>query len=242
MPTLLVLGATSGIARATARCFAAEGWTLWLAARDVEAARRLAAELPQCSGETLAFAFDALQPETHAALWNSLPACPDAVLCAVGLLDDQLAARHDPELADRVLRTNFTGLVPVLSLAADAFEQRGRGVIVGISSVAGERGRASNYIYGSAKAGFTAFLSGLRNRLCGSGVQVLTVKPGYVDTAMTAGRRLPPVLTAQPEDVARDILNAVKGGRQCVYSKGLWRWIMGVTRLLPERVFMRTRF
>ena len=131
--------------------------------------------------------FDALVTSEHAALWASIENKTDAVLCAVGLLGDQTAARHDTDAADRILRVNFTGLVPLLSMAADTFEQRQSGLIIGISSVAGDRGRGSNYLYGSAKAGFSAFLSGLRVRLAPSGVQVLTVKPGLVASPMLEG-------------------------------------------------------
>ena len=118
-------------------------------------------------------------------------------------------------------------------------EARGSGAIIGISSVAGDRGRASNFIYGSAKAGFTAFLSGLRNALASKGVQVLTVKPGFVATQMTAGKDLPPRLTAQPAEVARAIVSAHKKGRDVIYVKPVWRIVMLVIRTIPERVFKR---
>ena len=120
-------------------------------------------------------------------------------------------------------------------------EQRGSGTIIGVSSVAGERGRASNYIYGSAKAGFTAFLSGLRNRLRKSGVTVITVKPGYVRTRMTEGLNLPAVLTADPDELARAIRNAHRKKRLVVYYRPIWRLIMFVIRCLPESVFTRMR-
>ena len=153
MPTILVLGATSGIARATARAFAGSGWTLQLAGRDIQ---RLQEVADDCGGASV-FPFDALDPASRSALWGLLPSCPDAVLCAVGLLGDQDCACRDPKAALRVMECNFTGLVPVLLQAAEAFEARGSGLIIGLSSVAGDRGRASNYAYGSAKAGFTAF-------------------------------------------------------------------------------------
>lgn len=260
---MLVLGATSGIARATVRLLALQGWHFILAGRNMDALQEVAAEVLPIAEEECTSAhscgphgkeqtscgtvrgialFDADNPESGVALWNDLPEVPDAIFCAVGLLGDQIAARHDPVWAERVLRCNFTGLVPVLSLAADAFAARETGLIVGISSVAGERGRGSNYVYGSAKAGFTAYLSGLRNRLSGSGVHVLTVKPGYVATAMTAGRRLPALLTASPEDVARDIVRAMQGRKDVVYSLGRWRWIMAAYRLLPEIVAKRLPF
>ncbi len=122
-----------------------------------------------------------------------------------------------------------------------AIEARKAGLIIGLSSVAGDRGRASNYVYGSAKAGLSAFLSGLRHRLAASGVRVMTVKPGFVRTAMTEGLNLPPLLTAEPDQVAADILSAVKKRRDTIYSRWYWRFIMSAIRLLPESIFKRTR-
>ena len=230
MPTLLVLGGTSGVGRAVARAFARGGWTVQLAGRDVVRLR----EVAETCGGAAVFPFDALDPVSRATLWDSLPGCPDAVLCAVGLLGDQRIAGREPEAALRVLACNFTGLVPVLLQAAEAFEARGSGLIIGIGSVAGDRGRASNYAYGSAKAGFAALLSGLRARLWRSGVRVLTVKPGYVDTAMLEGRKVPRWLLASPERVAEDILRAVRTGRDVVYTPGWWRPLLACYRLLPE--------
>lgn len=240
MPSLLVLGATSDIARATALHFGLNGWSITIAGRDMSAVSALADDCSIRTGNPVAaLHFDALHSEKHTEFWNALPSCPDAVLCAVGVLGDQKTAQQDTELAEEILCSNFTGLVPVLSMAANAFEQRGSGLIIGISSVAGDRGRASNYLYGSAKAGFTAFLSGLRNRLASKGVRVLTVKPGFVATAMTANISLPPLLTASPDDVARDIFAAVEKKRDILYTKWYWRWIMLIVRLLPECVFKR---
>ena len=242
MPFMLILGATSEIARACALRFAQEGWDLCLAGRRMDALQALAQELHDKTGRTVdCMEFDALDSSTHAALWDSVKDRIDAVLCAVGLLGDQIAARHDNDAADRILRANFTGLVSLLSMAADTFEQRQRGLIIGISSVAGDRGRGSNYLYGSAKAGFTAFLSGLRARLAPSGVQVLTVKPGLIASPMLEGRDLPPYLIASPETVARDIANAVRKGRRTLYSPWYWRVIMLVVKHLPERLFMRLK-
>ena len=242
MPFMLILGATSEIARACALRFAQEGWDLCLAGRRMDALQALAQELHDKTGRAVdCMEFDALASSTHAALWDSVKDRTDAVLCAVGILGDQIAARHDNAAADRILRANFTGLVPLLSMVADTFEQRQRGLIIGISSVAGDRGRGSNYLYGSAKAGFTAFLSGLRARLEPSGVQVLTVKPGLVASPMLEGRDLPPYLIASPETVALDIANAVRKGRHTLYSPWYWRVIMLVVKHLPERLFMRLK-
>ena len=242
MPHMLILGATSEIARACALHFAQEGWDLCLAGRRLDALHAMAQELHAKTGCTVDWAeFDALNTSTHAKLWASLADRTDAVLCAVGLLGDQLAARHDEDAADKILRANFTGLVPLLSMAADTFEQRRRGLIIGISSVAGDRGRGSNYLYGSAKAGFTAFLSGLRARLAPSGVQVLTVKPGLIASPMTEGRDLPKHLIASPETAARDIANAVRKGKSTLYTPWYWRGIMLAVKHLPERLFIKLK-
>ena len=242
MPLMLILGATSEIAHACALRFAQEGWDLCLAGRRMDALQALAQELHDTTGRTVTCVkFDALDSFSHAELWASIEGKTDAVLCAVGLLGDQLAARHNEAMADRILRANFTGLVPLLSMAADTFERRQRGLIIGISSVAGDRGRGSNYLYGSAKAGFSAFLSGLRARLAPCGVQVLTVKPGLVASPMLDGRDLPRYLIASPETVARDIAHAVSKKHHTVYTPWYWRGIMFAVKHLPERLFIRLK-
>lgn len=239
---VLILGAGSDIARACAHRFARAGQGLMLAARDPAALERDATDLRLRYGVTVTcHAFDALQGADHAAFLDTLPALPQSVLCAVGAMGDQSASQRDPAAAARVLRSNFEGPALMLGLIAERFEARGAGVIIGISSVAGERGRASNYVYGAAKAGFTAFLSGLRNRLAGKGVRVITVLPGFVATRMTEGLALPARLTAQPDEVAEAIFQAVRRGRDVVYVRPVWRLIMAVIRALPEAVFKRTR-
>ena len=164
------------------------------------------------------------------------------MLCTVGLLGDQVAAERDPVLAERILRTNFTAPALLLGELADRMAGRGSGTLIGVSSVAGERGRASNYVYGAAKAGFTAFLSGLRARMVRHGVRVVTVKPGFVRTRMTEGMKLPGPLTAEADEAAAAILKAVGKGRDVVYIRPVWRLIMLVIRMLPEAVFKRVKF
>lgn len=242
MPTLLVLGASSDMARAAALVFGTHGWDLLLAGRNTAHIQTIARDLAlRCGRDDFPVCtFDALAPETHRVFWDGLPRCPDAVLCAVGGGGDPLVARHDQALADRILRVNFTGLVPVLSLAADVFEQQGGGAIIGISSVAGDRGRAANYVYGSAKAGFTAFLAGLRNRLAGKGVQVITVKPGFAATSMSDGLDLPPLLTAQPAEIGWAIFKAYTKKKNTIYIKPIWYLIMLLIIHTPEWIFNRT--
>jgi short-subunit dehydrogenase len=149
----------------------------------------------------------------------------------------QAENERDVQAAAQVMRSNFEGPTSILAVLANRFEQRGSGTLVGISSVAGERGRATNYVYGSAKAGFTAFLSGLRNRLAKNGVHVVTVLPGFVATKMTEGMDLPTRLTAQPEEVAKAVFKAVKRTKNTIYVKSMWWMIMVIIRLIPERLF-----
>jgi hypothetical protein len=243
MPTLLVLGATSGIARAVALRFARGGWSLMLAGRQKEQLERLAGDVTLRAGcQVQTVPFDVRDYASHARFWQDLTPKPDAVFCAVGLLGDQAAAEQEFGEAHAILDTNFVGVVSILNVVARAFEEAGRGSIMAVSSVAGDRGRRSNYLYGSAKAGLTAYLSGLRSRLYSSNVHVMTIKPGPVRTAMTEGMALPPLLTADAHDVADDIWKAFERRRDVVYTRWPWRLVMGVIVSLPEWMFKRMRF
>ncbi|MFN3678793.1 SDR family oxidoreductase [Thermosynechococcus sp.] len=237
---VLILGATSDIGRAIAHCFAAQGHPIQLAARQVNRLESDKADLEIRYGVPVSVhEFDVLAVETHADFVQQLPELPAIVVCVVGFMPAQKACEQDFSLALEVMRTNYEGAALILSVFANLFEKRGWGTLVGISSVAGERGRASNYFYGSAKAGFTAFLSGLRQRLAKSGVQVLTVLPGYVNTRMTEGMNLPPLLTAQPKEVAKAIFAAVAQKKDVIYVRPSWRWIMVIIRCIPEPLFKR---
>ena len=241
--TALVLGATSDIGRAIARELAADGWRLQLAARNADQLRREAADIQaRTGGSVQTQLFEALAQGGDRNWPNGLAPLPDLAVCVVGLLGDQTESESDPSAAARVMRTNYEAPALALGVLAARFAERGSGVLVGVGSVAGERGRAANYVYGSAKAGLSAFLSGLRARLSGTGVHVLTVKPGFVRTRMTAGMALPPLLTATPEQVARAVLRAVRRRRDVVYSPAVWRLIALVVRALPEPLFKRLRF
>lgn len=240
--TVLILGAGSGMATALARKFAGLGHSLILAMRDIDAAQALADTLRSETGAACkAVAFDAEATASHAAFYAALDPRPGIVVCAFGLLPDQATAQDEPGGGLKALAVNYTGAVSILEEAARDLEPRGTGSIIGISSVAGDRGRASNYFYGSAKAGFTAYLSGLRNRLHASGVHVLTVKPGFVRTKMTEGLPLPAPLTASAEQAAEGIFKAWHKQRNTVYVLGRWRWIMLIITLLPEGIFKRLK-
>jgi NAD(P)-dependent dehydrogenase (short-subunit alcohol dehydrogenase family) len=229
--------------RATALRYAAAGWRIFLAARNAEAARRNADDIAARTGvEVSIHTLDVLDSAAFPAFVDTLPILPDTVVCVVGELGEQKRAETDAEHAATVLRTNFEGPALLLGLFAERFVARGSGTIVGVSSVAGDRGRASNYVYGAAKAGFTAFLSGLRNRLAPAGIRVLTVKPGFVRTRMTAGMKLPPLLTAEPAEVGEAIFKAAESGRaDVIYVRGIWRMVMAIIIMIPETVFKRLR-
>lgn len=235
---VLILGARSDIGKAVAQKFAALGHPVQLAARnastleadktDMELRYRVSVSLHE---------FDALATDTHESFVAALPALPQIAICAVGLMGQHSRNERDVADAAHILRSNFEGPASIMAVLANRLEDRGSGTLVGISSVAGDRGRATNYVYGSAKAGFTAFLSGLRNRLAKRGVHVVTVLPGFVATKMTDGMDLPARLTAEPEEVADAIARAVAGKKDVIYVRPIWRLIMLVIRSIPERIF-----
>ena len=234
--TVLVVGATSDIGAAIARRFADEGCALQLAGRNAGRLDAVAAELDEAAAGKVSTHFcDVLGPEGGSAFIDELDPAPDIAVCVVGLY----GRASTGEEARSVMGTNYVGPALLLGSVAARFESRGHGAIVGISSVSGERGRARNAVYGSAKAGFTALLSGLRNRLHTAGVQVVTVKAGYVRTRKSEGLDRPGVLTASPEDVAQTVFRAIKNRRDVVYVPRVWRLVMWVVRTIPERWFKR---
>lgn len=238
--TLLVLGGTSDVGRATAAAFAKEGWIVQLAGRDFQALEREATDIKTRFGARVScHLFDALAPDTFVQFVNALPTLPDAAVCVVGLLGDQLRAEADDLHARAIMRSNYEGPALILGILAERFIRRSSGTIVGVSSVAGDRGRASNYVYGSAKAGLSAFLSGLRNRCGKKGVQVVTVKPGFIRTKMTADMKLPGPITASADEVGGAIYESVRSNSDVVYVKGVWRLIMLIIRTIPESIFKR---
>lgn len=242
--SVLIVGATSDIGRATALTYAVAGWEVHLAGRSLEAVQREADDIGTRSGATVAVhRLDILESKRLEEFVTGLPALPDTVVCVVGELGEQTRAEKEIEHASLVIRTNFEGPALLLGLVAERFAVRGSGTIVGISSVAGDRGRASNYVYGAAKAGFTAFLSGLRNRLASSGVRVITVKPGFVRTRMTAGMKLPGPLTAEPAEVGAAIFVAAeeKRSRDTIYVRSIWWPLMTAIRSIPEPLFKRLK-
>jgi decaprenylphospho-beta-D-erythro-pentofuranosid-2-ulose 2-reductase len=245
---VLIVGATSGIARALGHELAEQGCHLMLAGRRQDELDRCAADLrTRYQTPTGTEPFEALDFESHPAFFTR---CLDhfagtlhgLILCH-GYMPNQTATQTNITEVRRTIDVNFTSAISLLMLAANYFEQRKSGYIVVLSSVAGDRGRMSNYTYGAAKAGLNAYLQGMRNRLQHAGVQVLTVKPGFVDTPMTHGLLNPhSPLVATPERVAREVNNAIRKRKDVIYSPGFWRVLMAIIRALPESIFKRLRF
>jgi len=240
---VLILGATSAIAHGVARAFAKKGFNLYLAGRDLDELERRSLDLSIRYGvEVKHGKFDADNIETHEKFLSEVlieTTLFTGVVLAVGYMGDQIEARNFPN-AGKVIQTNFVGPVSILSRCANLLEDQGEGFIVGISSVAGDRGRQSNYVYGAAKGGLSLYLQGLRNRLQPSGVQVLTVKPGFVDTAMTYG--LPGLfLVATPDYVGERIVNGLEKKHDVIYTPWFWRYIMLIIRSIPEKIFKKLK-
>lgn len=242
MQKILIIGATSAIAEATARLFAARGDRLYLLARNRERLETMAKDLKIRGAESVAFdVLDVNDFDRHPALLDAVSTTMDGidvVLIAHGTLPDQKACEGDFRRTLEELNTNAVGTLSLLTHLANRFEQQRHGVIAAISSVAGDRGRQSNYVYGTAKAAVTVFLQGLRNRLHKSGVRVLTIKPGFVDTPMTADFSKG-FLWAQPERIAKDILKAISASKDVIYTPWFWRLVMALIRSIPESIFKR---
>ncbi|MCB9078426.1 MAG: SDR family oxidoreductase [Anaerolineaceae bacterium] len=240
MKDVLILGAASDIAKAVAYKFASEGFNVTLAARNAARLTETVTDIKiRHQVDATPVEFDALDFAGHAAFYAALKPKPDVVVLVFGYLGDQKKAQTDFAEAEQIIHTNYTGAVSILNIVANDLERRRAGTIIGISSVAGDRGRGSNYIYGSAKAALTAYLSGLRNRLAKSHVHVITVKPGFVRTKMTQGLPLPGPVTAKPAQVADDVYKAYRKQTNQVYSLWMWRYLMLIIRNIPEPIFKK---
>jgi len=240
MSYVLIIGAKSDIAKEVARVYAKNGFSLYLAAREIETLGGFANDIKlRNSVDVQLKEFDMVDFENHQSFYENLSPKPNGVIVVAGYMSDQKECENDFAKTLQTINVNYTGVVSILNIITNDFEKRKDGFIIGVSSVAGDRGRKANYIYGSSKAAFSAYLSGLRNRLYSSNVQVLTVKPGFVATKMTAGLDLPAKLTAQPEDVALDIFEAQQKGKDVIYTKAKWRLIMLIIKHIPEFIFKK---
>jgi hypothetical protein len=238
----LIIGATSAIAEATARHFARDGDRLFLVARNPDRLSAVAADLKsRGASQVESFVMDANDTNQHEALMAQADAALgglDTVLIAHGTLSDQKACEASYGATLTELQTNCLSVISLLTHVANLFEKQHKGTIAVISSVAGDRGRQSNYVYGTAKAAVTTFLQGLRGRLHRSGVNVITIKPGFVDTPMTAEFKKGP-LWASPEQIGKGIYRAMARRKETVYLPAFWIIIMTIIRVIPEGIFKR---
>jgi decaprenylphospho-beta-D-erythro-pentofuranosid-2-ulose 2-reductase len=242
MTKILIIGATSAIAQATARRFAGKGARFYLLARDAEKLDALSKDLKIRGAQSVDHAvMDVNDFAAHALTLDRATSSLggiDLALIAHGTLGNQKECEKSTALTLQEFNTNAISVISLLTLLANEFETTGSGTIAVISSVAGDRGRQSNYVYGAAKGTLTVFLQGLRNRLYKRGVQVLTIKPGFVDTPMTAAFKKGP-LWAGPDDIAKGIENAIASKSTVVYLPFWWRYLMLIIKAIPESIFQR---
>lgn len=242
MPTVLILGAGSDVAQAIAQAYAAKGYSIQLAARNPAQLQAIQKDIEiRYRVECSSVVFDAADFAASSATFSQLQPLADVAVCVFGYLDaNEQSMQHWPE-AEKTIAVNYTGAVAVCNAIAIRMAERGSGTIVGISSVAGERGRQSNFLYGSAKAGFSVYLDGLRNWLFHKSVHVVTVKPGFIKTKMTDGLTLPPLLIASSMQVAKAVVHAVDKKKNTIYVKWFWRYIMLIIKCVPEFVFKKMK-
>lgn len=241
---VVIVGALSAIAEAAARRWAEAGAYLVLAARDADRLNAVAADLRAYGATVETFAADLATADAGALLAGMSKDGPlDVVLVAYGLLGDQQRAERDPGHAQEIMAVNFTSAANWCLAAANVLEAQRHGALIVVGSVAGDRGRASNYVYGAAKGGIAVLVQGLAHRLSRSGARAVLIKPGFVDTPMTAHITPKGALWAKPDDIARVIVAAgdVKRSGPIVYAPWFWRWIMVVIRSLPSFVLHRTK-
>lgn len=239
---VLALGATSAIAEATLRLWAEKGASFVLVGRSEAKLTAVRDDLlTRGAAAATAFVTDLNETDSHPAMLAEAEKTLgglDIALLAHGILGDQAQAERSYAAAESILRTNFLSVVSLVTWLANYFEERKQGTIAVISSVAGDRGRKSNYVYGASKGALNVFLQGVRNRVDRAGVNVLTIKPGFVATPMTA-HLAPGALFAEPAQVAPLIAAAIAKRRDVIYTPGFWRWIMLVVRLIPEAIFKK---
>ena len=242
METVLILGATSDIGIAIAKKFAAQNYHIQLAARNPAQLEPVKSDLEirykvNCTLHT----FNALQFSTHEAFFENLNPKPGITISIFGTMHEEEDAFNDWALAEQMINTNYTGVVSILNVAAKFYIGQQKGAIIGISSVAGDRGRASKLIYGSSKAALTAYLAGLRNKCFKNNVYVMTVKPGFVYTRMTENLALPKLLTSTPAEVADIVFKGYLAKKNVIYVKWFWRYLMLIIKNIPEFQFKKMK-
>ncbi len=239
--TILILGAKSEMAKATAEEYAKNGYNLILAGRSVENNLKdfHYGIKENYNTHVSLLEFDILDFDSHKQFFESLEDTPNGVICFIGLLGVQITSEIDFDHAKQIIDSNFTGIVSILNIFAKYFEERKDGFIIAVASVAGEKGRKSNYTYGASKSALITYLSGLRNRLYINNVNVMTIIPGYVKTKMIKDIDTPSLLTSTPEAIGKIIYKNHKKGKDIVYAPRYWRYIMWILSIIPERIFKK---
>jgi short-subunit dehydrogenase len=244
MSRVLIIGATSAIAQEVAKIYAANGSQLFLVARNSQKLEQVVKDLKVRGADNIEqLSLDLANIEDHEQIVTAADKFMsgiDIVLIAHGTLPDQKSCENSVINTVQELQINFLSTVSLLTLLANYFEKQASGCIAVISSVAGDRGRQSNYVYGAAKGGLSIFLQGLRNRLNSAGICVLTIKPGFVISPMTAEFKKG-ILWAHPKKVANNIVSAIHRRKNVVYVPWFWRWIMLIICTIPENIFKRMR-
>lgn len=236
----LIIGATSDIAKELIYLFAIDGFALDLAARNIDETDRIAKDLEiQYCSQATKYRLDIESKESIDSFIKNYQYTPDVVVFAIGYLGNQNLAEKDSTEARRIIDINYTNQIPLLNHFANLFEKTNKGTIIGISSIAGERGRKANYFYGSAKAALTQHLSGLRHRLANTEVNVLTVKPGFIKTKMTSHLSVPSIFEGNANHVAKKIYTAYSTSKANLIVPTIYYLVNIVIKLLPERIFKK---
>lgn len=240
MGKVLILGASSDVGKSIAEEYSKLGEDLILAGRDQKLIEKIGKDLEiRFSNSVECYKLDITDFSSHPSFIDHLKILPEITICLIGYLGDQEKGFKEWGEAEQIIHRNYTGIVSILNVISARYISQKKGVIGVFSSVAGERGRQSNFLYGSAKAGLTAYLSGLRNSTYKHGVHVLTVKPGFIDTKMTEGLELPKALTASPAQVAKSTIKAISRKKDVLYVFSIWKYIMLIIRNIPERIFKK---
>jgi decaprenylphospho-beta-D-erythro-pentofuranosid-2-ulose 2-reductase len=239
----IILGSNSDIGQALAYMFASKGFNIILACREISNYQiRLKQDISiRYQVDVKNIQFDGCAYDKHDDFWDDFKIIPDVLISVFGYLGNQELALSDFEESNKIISSNYIGQVSLINRYVKKVRGIKNATIIGISSVAGDRGRKSNYLYGSAKAGFSAYLSGLRNDLFNEGIHVITVKPGFMRTKMIQGLNTPTRLTAEPNEVADHIYKAYKKKKNVVYVYPIWRFIMFIIINIPEFIFKRLK-
>jgi decaprenylphospho-beta-D-erythro-pentofuranosid-2-ulose 2-reductase len=242
MKTVLILGATSDIAIAIAKKFAEQQYNIQLAARKPAQLKILQSEIKiRHKVNCTVHAFDAIQYYTHHEFFGNLEPKPNITISIFGATENEYEAFNDWEIAQRMINTNYTGVVSILNIVSKYYISQKEGTIIGISSIDGDRGKASKLIYGSSKAALNTYLSGLRNKCCPENVHVMTVKPGFVYTRVTASLKLPKILTATPAEFSEILYCSYLKRKDVVYVKWFWKYVTLMVKCIPESRFKKMK-